>query len=156
MALQTEVQEDFVIANFIDNNFDETNTSLSEKPHVSVGEFKFSVDRKHLILVEPPSTTNRGGESGKSSIVSNVQQLVGEVTISPWVKTTKSNLGDDMEVSFEMLKELKRIVMSDSVSDPSELDWFNYVSKTSVFETTPEPLRFAYKGLFRYQFYTDV
>lgn len=151
-TLPDDPKED--IKDIILNNWDNTNTSISEDPRVHTGWWNKSWDDQAQISVsDPDENVFGGGQTGFSAMTGSGQGMkimTGSVRVNCWAHHDMYDV-NAKQLSFEMSEEVKRII-GDNIFGISYLDYISWTGRTEIVNADAPTTLFRYENIIQYQY----
>ncbi len=149
-TLADDPKED--IKDLLKNNWDNTNTSISEDPRFHTGWWNGSYSGQAQVTVsDPDENVLAGGQTGFTGMSNDgagTKIMTGNVDVNTWAHHDMYSV-NAKQLSFEMSEEVKRII-GDNTFGISYLDYISWAGRVEIVDTDAPNTLFRYENEIRY------
>lgn len=150
------------IRDLLADNWDNTNTVISEDPLINTGWFNHSWENRAQVTItapdEEPLAGGATGYSGISAAGEGLKIMVGTMDVECWAHEKMYGSlaqGEYKQLAYDMSEEVKRIVDTNTLTT-SDLEWVSWAGRRELVDTDADPVLYRYRCLVDYEYLLDT
>lgn len=146
------------VRDLLDNNWDHSNTVISEDPLIHTGWFNHDWSGRAQVTVTDADEDAIGGATGFSGISASGEGLqieLGQMFVGCWATDPMYDGAHFKQVAYDLSEEVKRIVL-DNTFGISDMQWVAWKGRRDVIDRDADPILYRYECTVVYQYLEET